>query len=154
MKNIDHFLWPQFVVKYVRALFLMVCLNTSKKKYTHSSHQLGIIPGNSCVQQLMSITLCLALFLIWSASWVLDILKVLIEFWHDELLLKFKNSDINGHLLVVKKYLWGRYQWVVINGQISDWSRIKAGVSSRVYKSTTIFSYLYIWHSFLTPLFN
>ena len=100
-----------------------------------SPHQSGFIPGDSCVQQLISIT-----HEIYNAfdcnpslevrGVFLDISKALDKVWHDGLIYKLKRNGINGDLSrPIESFLSDRYQRVVLNGQTSNWNKIKAGVS-------------------------
>ena len=99
-----------------------------------SPHQSDIIPGDSCVQQLISVT-----HEIYNAfdcnpslevrGVFLDISKAFDKVWHDGLIYKLKRNGINGDLLrLIESFLSDRYQRVVLNGQASDWNKIKAGV--------------------------
>ena len=59
----------------------------------------------------------------------LDISKAFDRVWHKGLLFKLKKFGIRGHLLDwFTDYLKDRCQRVIINGQTSDWQKIKAGV--------------------------
>ena len=59
----------------------------------------------------------------------LDISKAFDKVWHDGLLYKLEQNGITGHLLLLlKNYLSNRKQRVVINGSLSDYSKIEAGV--------------------------
>ena len=99
-----------------------------------SPHQSGFIPGDSCVQQLISIT-----HEIYNAfdcnpslevrGVFLDISKAFDKVWHDGLIYKLKHNGVNGDLLrLIESFLSDRYQRVVLNGQTSNWNKIKAGV--------------------------
>ena len=99
-----------------------------------SSYQSGFIPGDSCVQQLISIT-----HEIYNAfdcnrslkvqGVFLDISKAFDKVWHDGLIYKLKRNGINGDLLrLIESFLSDRYQRVVLNGQTSNWNKITAGV--------------------------
>ena len=49
--------------------------------------------------------------------------------WHKGLLLKLKQNGISGNLLnLVCDFLRNRKQRVLLNGQVSDWSDVRAGV--------------------------
>ena len=99
-----------------------------------SPHQSGFIPGDSCVQQLISIT-----HEIYNAfdcnpylevrGVFLDISKAFDKVWHDGLIYKLKRNRITGDLLrLIESFLLDRYQRVVLNGQTSNLNKIKAGV--------------------------
>ena len=97
-----------------------------------STNQSGFRPGDSTIYQLISITSNIyktfekhdetrALFL--------DISKAFDKVWHDGLIFKLKSSGISGTLLsFFENYLQNRHQRVVLNGAMSDWSSISAGV--------------------------
>ena len=58
-----------------------------------------------------------------------DISKAFDKVWHRGLLAKLRASGISGRLLDwITDYLKDRLQRVVINGQCSNWTEIKAGV--------------------------
>ena len=49
--------------------------------------------------------------------------------WHKGLVLKLKQNGISGNLLnLVCDFLRNRKQRVLLNGQVSDWSDVRAGV--------------------------
>ena len=86
-----------------------------------SQHQQGFIPGNSCVQQLISIT-----HEIYNAfdcnpslevrGVFLDISKVFEKVWYDGLIYKLKSNGITGDLLrLIKSVLSDKYQRIVLN---------------------------------------
>ena len=97
-----------------------------------SNYQSGFRPGDSAIYQFISITSTIyetfekydetrALFL--------DISKAFDKVWHDGLILKLKCNGISGSLLdFFQNYLQNRYQRVVLNGTVSDWRCINAGV--------------------------
>lgn len=59
----------------------------------------------------------------------LDISKAFDKVWHEGLIFKLKQIGVDGCLLSwLKSYLTGRQQKVVIEGESSSWSEIKAGV--------------------------
>ena len=97
-----------------------------------SQHQSGFKPGNSCINQLLSITheiyqsfdedfdVC---------SVFLDISKVFDKLWHNGLTFKLKQNGISGSLLnLLSNFLRNRKQRVVLNGQTSSWTDVNAGV--------------------------
>ena len=96
-------------------------------------NQSGLRPGDSTVNQLLSIT-----HQIYSAfeefplretrAVFLDISKAFDNVWHDGLF-KLKNYGISGSLFtVIKDFLSNRQQRVVLNVKSSCWSSITAGV--------------------------
>ena len=59
----------------------------------------------------------------------LDISKAFDKVWHDGLIYKLKRNGITSDLLrLIESFLSDRYQRVVLNGQNSNWTKIKAGV--------------------------
>ena len=97
-----------------------------------SDRQSGFRPGDSTINQLLSIT-----HDIYNAfehhhgtrAVFLDISKAFDKVWHEGLLLKLKSNGISGHLLnLFSDFLDERYQRTVLNGKSSDWKRITAGV--------------------------
>ena len=97
-----------------------------------SANQSGFKPEDSCINQFLSITRNIyksfddgyevrAVFL--------DISKVFDKVWHDGLFFKLQENGISGKLLhVLKHFLANRKQRVVLNGQSSSWTNVKAGV--------------------------
>ena len=97
-----------------------------------STRQSGFRPGDSCIYQLISITSDIyknfenhdetrAVFL--------DISKAFDKVWHEGLLHKLKSNGISGNLLAfLENYLTNRCQRVTLNGTMSNWSSISAGV--------------------------
>ena len=99
-----------------------------------STHQSGFKPGDSCTNQLLSIT-----HLINSSfdnheslevrGVFLDMSKAFDRVWHEGLIYKLKTLGITGKfLMLLESFLSDRKQRVVINGQNSDWLQINAGV--------------------------
>ena len=97
-----------------------------------SIHQSGFIPGDSTVNQLVSIhhDLCRALENHNDVQLIFfDISKAFDKFWHKGLLHKLKCIGINGPLCdLFCDYLDDRKQRVVLNGKCSSWQTINAGV--------------------------
>ena len=104
----------------------------SNKLFTPS--QFGFLPGDSCIAQLLSI-----IHEIQTAfdenpvadvrGIFLDISKAFDKVWHEGLLYKLKTYGIEGQLLsLLANYLENREQRVVLNGQKSEWRKIKSGV--------------------------
>ena len=99
-----------------------------------TSCQSGFMPGNSCVSQLLSIT-----HEIYKGSdcnpptkmrgTFLDISETCYKVWHESLIFKLKTYSVEGNLLnLLGNYLTGRQQRVVLNGHMSLWQNIYAGV--------------------------
>ena len=103
-----------------------------RKNNLISSNQSGFQPGDSCTNQLLSIT-----HEIYSSfdngfevrGVFLDISKAFDKVWHDGLLYKLKQNGISGKLLnLISDFLSNRKQRVVLNGNYSSWTNIEAGV--------------------------
>ena len=99
-----------------------------------TKNQSGFRPGDSCVNQLLSLTdeihqafhhkNCLEVRAVF-----LDMSKAFDKVWHDGLLFKLKQNGIDGNLLaLLSNYLSDRKQRVVLNGMTSDWAPILSGV--------------------------
>ena len=59
----------------------------------------------------------------------LDISKAFDRVWHDDLIHKLKSYGISGNLLLlIRNFLSGRKQRVVLNDKSSDWKEIESGV--------------------------
>ena len=59
----------------------------------------------------------------------LDISKAFDRVWHEGLIYKIQSTKILGApLKLIKRFLSGRFQLVLLNGQTSSWSSILAGV--------------------------
>ena len=97
-------------------------------------NQSGFRAGDSCVNQLISITH--DIFKSFDANpslevrgVFLDISKAFDKVWHEGILFKLKSNGVNGKLLaLIKSFLNSRQQRVVLNGQCSSWVDITAGV--------------------------
>ena len=97
-----------------------------------SDNQSGFKPGDSCVNQLLSITHEIyqsfddnlevrAVFL--------GISKVFDKVWHKGLICKLKQNGISGNILnTIIDFLSFRKQRIVLNGKVSQWTSIEAGV--------------------------
>ena len=97
-----------------------------------SPNQSGFKPGDSCINQLLSIT-----HEIYKSSddglevrgIFLDISKVFDKVWNQGLLHKLKQNGISGKLFdIITDFLNFRKQRVVLNGQYSSWTSIEARV--------------------------
>ena len=96
------------------------------------SNQSGFKPGDSCINQFLSIT-----HEIYKSfdDWYevrgvfLDISKAFDKVWHNGLIYKLKQKEGSGDLLnLVIDFLDAIKQRVVLNGQYSLWASVKAGV--------------------------
>ena len=96
-----------------------------------SKHQSGFRLGDSCIYQLLAVTHDIFLSFDSSLSLktnvvFLEISKIFDRVWHDGLLFKLKQNDINGNLLeLIKSFLSDRVQRFTLNGKTSDWKYIR-----------------------------
>ena len=99
-----------------------------------NSNQSGFRKGDSCINQLLSITH--EIYKSFDTNpflevrgVFLDISKAFDRVWHEGLLYKLKSNGIEGKLLnLIESFLYHRQQRVVLNGQCSSWVHINAGV--------------------------
>ena len=116
---------------FERAVFKYV-FNFLRDTDAISIKQSGFVPGDSTVYQLAH------LYHIFSEALdkqkdirvvFCDISKAFDRVWHTGLLAKLSRVGVTGQLLKwFTSYLSNRYQRVVVNGQMSLWGLIKAGV--------------------------
>ena len=98
-----------------------------------SPSQSGFKPGDSCINQLLSITH--DIYQSFDNGFevrgvFLDISKAFDKVWHKVLIYKLKQSGVAGNLLnTLADFLKDRKQRVVLNGQNSTWINAEAGVS-------------------------
>ena len=93
-----------------------------------SANQSGFKPGDSCISQLLSITH--NIYKSFDDGYgvkgvFLDISKAFDKVWHYGLIFKLQENGISGNLL---KVLTNKKQRVVLNGQSSSWTNVKAAV--------------------------
>ena len=97
-----------------------------------SDNQSGFKPGDSCINQLLSI-----IYEIYQSfddnlevrAVFLDISKAFDKVWHKSLIYKLKQNGISGNILnTIIDFLSFRKQRVFLNGQVSHWTSIEAGV--------------------------
>ena len=97
-----------------------------------SQNQSGFKPGDSCINQLLSITH--EIYKSFDDGWevrgvFLDISKAFDKVWHQGVLFKLKQNGISGNLLkLMEDFPANRYQRVVLNEQVSKWAAVNAGV--------------------------
>ena len=118
--------------KILERLMFNKMLNFCIENKLISPNQSGFKPGNSSINQLLSIT-----HEIYESSDAgrevrsvfLDISKAFNKVWHDGIIYKLTQNGISGNLLnVLEDFLKERKQRVVLNGQFSAWKNINAGV--------------------------
>ena len=84
------------------------------------------------------------MFLIEVRGVFLDISKAFDKVWYGGLIYKLKRNGVTGDLLrLIESVLSDSYQRVVLNGQTSNWNKIKAGVPQGSIIRSIIFSYLH-----------
>ena len=97
-----------------------------------TSNQSGFKTGDSCINQLISITheIYKSFDVGYNVPSVfLDISKSFGKVWHQSLHYKLKQNGISGKLLdILKDFLDNRTQRVILNGQYSSWAKVEAGV--------------------------
>ena len=110
----------------------MKCSGFLLKKNLISSNQSGFKLGDSWINQLLSITHEIYMsfdnrFEVRGAF--LDISKAFDKVWHKNIIFKPKQNGIPGKLLsVLSDFLKDRKQRVSLNGQVSSWTGVNAGV--------------------------
>ena len=108
--------------------------NYISKNNLLSSNQSGFRPGDSCTNQLLSITHHIhSSFDDYSSletrGVFLDMSKAFDKVWHEGLIHKLQTFGITGKLLsLLKDFLSNRSQRVALNGQFSEWKNVNAGV--------------------------
>ena len=94
-------------------------------------NQSGFKSGDSCINQLLSIT-----HEIYSSfddgsgvrSVFLDVSKAFDKVWHDGIVFKLKQNGISDDLLnILSDFLRNRKQRVTLNGQSFSWTNVNAG---------------------------
>ena len=95
-----------------------------------SPNQSGFCTGDSCINQLLSITYIFHYFDegMETRAIFLDISKAFDKVWHKGLIYKLRQYGFTGNLLaLLTDFLSNRKQRVGLNGQHSSWTNIKAG---------------------------
>ena len=97
-----------------------------------SPNQSGFKPGDSCINQFLSITHEIYESFHDGFEYrivFLDITKAFGKVWYEGLIFRLKQNGISGNLLnLLCDFLRNRKQRVLLNGQVSDWSDVRAGV--------------------------
>ena len=101
-----------------------------------SSNQSGFRSNGSCESQLLSIVIVHGIYSSFDCYPSLEVRGIFLEIskafdrvWHEGLIYKIQSTGISGTpLKLIKSFLSGRFQHVLLNGQTSSWSPILAGV--------------------------
>ena len=121
-----------FVGKYLNACFMTPCLIFFSKNNLLFPNHFGFRPGNSCINQLLSINLeILSAFNMGLEvrGIFLDISKAFDKVWHEGLIFKLRQNGIWGEMIpILENFSSNRKQRIVLNGQCSSWADIHAGV--------------------------
>ena len=97
-----------------------------------SSNQAGFKPGDSCINQLLSITH--EIYKSFDDGYevrgvFLYISKAFDKVWHNGLIYKLNRNGVNGNLLnLIIDFLDATKQRIILNGHYSSWPSVKAGV--------------------------
>ena len=123
----------QFVARYLKELYN--AYNYLIDNNLISQNQSGFKRGDSCINQLISITHDI-LNLLDEGHEVrgifLDISKAFDKVWREGLIYKLQQIDISGELLnILFDFLNNRKQRFVLNDQSSNWVDVKACVPQR-----------------------
>ena len=108
--------------------------NYFEGNYLFSKSQSGFRKGDSCVSQLLSITHEIFKGLdanpsLDTCGTFLDISKAFDRVWDEALIFKLRSYAISDSLLrLFNSFLSERFQRVVLNGQVSEWQKVLAGV--------------------------
>ena len=117
--------------KIFDGIFFNSLFNFLNKNDVISPAQSGFKPGESCINQLLSVT-----YEIYHSrdedyeirGVFVDISKAFDKVWHEGLVSKLKNGIIDNLPDILEDFLRIRKQRVVLNGQTSYWENIHAGV--------------------------
>ena len=112
-----------------------------------SKNQSGFRPGNSCINQLPSVTHKIYQSIddgLEVRAVFLDIAKAFDKVWHKGLIFKSKQNGISDKILnIITDFLSFRKQRFVFNKKTSPWVSIEAGVSQGSILGPLLF-YVYI----------
>ena len=126
-------LLPIFGKLYEKIIFDSVYSNLRQNGLL-TPHQSGFHPGDSTINQLLSITHRIycsfeKILSLETRAVFQDPSKAFDRVWHEGLLYKRQCSGISGKLLtLLRSFLTNRQQRVVLNGKNSSWLTVKSGV--------------------------
>ena len=108
-----------------------------------SPKQSGFRPGDSCINQLLSITHDIFTSFdngLEVRGVFLDISKGFDKVWHNGLIYKLKQNRIKDKLLcILIDVLKNCQQRVVLNGQFSSWTKMNAGIAQGSFLGPLLF---------------
>ena len=138
---------PRSLLPVARKIFERILYNNMCEFFTESNlkspNNSCFEPGDSCINQLLSIT-----HEIYKSFYdglevrgrFLDISKAFDKLWHKRLLYKLKQNGISGKLFnIITDFFNIRKQRVALNGQYSSWTSIEAGVPQGSILETFLF---------------
>ena len=126
-------LLPIFAKVFEKIIFMHLYNHLIKNKLI-TTNQSGFRPGDSVTNQLIYLVHEIlknfdCLENLQTRSVYLDMSKAFDKVWHDGLIFKLDQNGVTGNLLeLIRDYLNGREQRVVLNGSYSEWGPIKSGV--------------------------
>ena len=136
--------YSQYVVKFSKRFYLIICLIFFLENNLITQKQSGFKPGDSCINQLLSITH--EIYKSFNDGFegrecFLDISKAFDKVWHQGIIFKLRQNDILGELLnILSDFLSNRRQRVVLIVQTSPRAIINSGVSQGSILASLLFS--------------
>ena len=136
----------QILSNYRQVSYLLICSKIFEKlifnepfnffevKNLLSKHQSGFRPSDSCIYQPLAINHDIFSSLDYNPTLetrgvILGIPRAFDRVWHERFLFKLKQNGVSGNLFqLIKSFLSGRFQRVLLNDQTSDWETIQAGM--------------------------
>ena len=128
LKTVVQFHFLLFVGNYLSACFVPLCLTFFPKNNLLSSNQSGFRPGDSCINQPLSINhkILNAFDMVFEFRGIfLDISIAFDKILHDTLNFERQNGIIN----ILQDFLSDRKQRAFLNGHYSSWADFRAGVT-------------------------
>ena len=132
LKNYCLYLCYQSVEKFLKSFFFNKMFKFLIISELISPNHSGFKLGDSCINQLLAIT-----HKIYESfddgfkvrGIFLDTSEAFYKVWHKGLIFKLKQNSTSGNLLnLLCDFLRKRKQRVLLNGKVSDWPDVKAGV--------------------------